>query len=70
MIDFSKVLCGNERARIDIGKVNDIDSANLRVSAGTGMRWRSPLGPIRIDLARPVDADRSWRLHLSMGPDL
>ena len=56
---------------VDAGNAfNDIDAANVRVSAGAGIRWRSPLGPIRIDLARPVDADRSWRLHLSMGPDL
>jgi translocation and assembly module TamA len=56
---------------VDAGNAfNNINSANLRVSAGTGMRWRSPLGPIRIDLARPVDANRGWRLHLSMGPDL
>jgi translocation and assembly module TamA len=49
---------------------NDSDEMNLRVSAGVGLRWRSPLGPIRIDVARPVDAARNWRLHLSMGPDL
>lgn len=49
---------------------NDSDEMNLRVSAGFGLRWRSPLGPIRIDVARPVDAARNWRLHLSMGPDL
>lgn len=56
---------------VDAGNAfNDIDAADLRVSAGAGIRWRSPLGPIRIDLARPIDADRSWRLHLSMGPDL
>lgn len=56
---------------IDAGNAfNDFDAANLRTSAGMGIRWRSPLGPIRIDLARPIDADRNWRLHLSMGPDL
>ncbi len=56
---------------VDAGNAfNDAESANLRVSAGAGIRWRSPLGPIRIDLARPIDANRSWRLHLSMGPDL
>lgn len=49
---------------------NETDEMNIRYSAGAGIRWRSPLGPIRIDLARPVDADRGWRLHLSMGPDL
>jgi translocation and assembly module TamA len=56
---------------VDAGNAfNDIDAVSMRVSAGAGIRWRSPLGPIRIDLARPIDADRSWRLHLSMGPDL
>ncbi|MDF1630367.1 MAG: autotransporter assembly complex protein TamA [Alcanivoracaceae bacterium] len=49
---------------------NETDEMNIRYSAGVGIRWRSPLGPIRIDLARPVDSPRSWRLHLSMGPDL
>ncbi|MEE4252347.1 MAG: autotransporter assembly complex family protein [Alcanivoracaceae bacterium] len=49
---------------------NETDDMNIRYSAGAGIRWRSPLGPIRIDLARPVDANRGWRLHLSMGPDL
>lgn len=49
---------------------NEPDELDIRYSAGAGIRWRSPLGPIRIDVARPVDADRAWRLHLSMGPDL
>lgn len=69
--DFAMTQHWHPAAFVDAGNAfNDIDSANLRVSAGAGIRWRSPLGPIRIDLARPVDADRGWRLHLSMGPDL
>jgi translocation and assembly module TamA len=56
---------------VDAGNAfNDIEEFDARVSAGGGIRWRSPLGPIRIDFARPVDAGRNWRLHLSMGPDL
>lgn len=49
---------------------NDINDFELRHSAGAGIRWRSPLGPIRLDIARAVDEDREWRIHLSMGPDL
>jgi outer membrane protein assembly complex, YaeT protein len=30
------------------------DSSNLRLSAGVGLRWRSPLGPLKIDFARAV----------------
>ena len=49
---------------------NDFDDFEIRRSAGFGIRWRSPLGPIRLDLARAVDEHRDWRVHLSMGPDL
>ena len=49
---------------------NDFNDFEIRRSAGFGIRWRSPLGPIRLDLARAVDENRDWRLHLSMGPDL
>jgi len=34
---------------------------------GTGVRWRSPIGPIRVDVARPVDEPGNFRLHISMG---
>lgn len=30
------------------------DSNTLRVSAGMGATWRSPMGPVRIDLAQPI----------------
>ncbi|HEU5134321.1 MAG TPA: autotransporter assembly complex family protein [Steroidobacteraceae bacterium] len=47
-------------------------SAN--VGAGVGVRWRSPLGPIRVDVGFPVHTDlpteNSWRLHVLLGPDL
>jgi translocation and assembly module TamA len=36
------------------------------VGAGFGVRWRSPVGPLRIDLAYG-DALRKWRLHFSVG---
>ncbi len=30
-----------------------VDSGSLRASAGFGLSWRSPMGPIRVDLAAP-----------------
>jgi translocation and assembly module TamA len=33
---------------------------------GAGPRWRSPIGPINIDLAYG-QRDRNWRLHFSLG---
>jgi translocation and assembly module TamA len=39
--------------------------------AGLGIRWRSPVGPIRFDLAQGHYLDeRSWRLHVVLGPEL
>jgi translocation and assembly module TamA len=36
------------------------------VGAGVGLRWRSPVGPLRVDLAYG-EAVRRWRLHFSVG---
>jgi translocation and assembly module TamA len=47
---------------------------NLNASVGVGVRWRSPLGPIRVDFAFPVEhalpLKDSWRVHILLGPDL
>jgi translocation and assembly module TamA len=44
----------------------------LYQSAGIGLRWLSPIGQIRIDIAAPVcDSENSTlKLHVSMGPPL
>ena len=45
---------------------NTSDPATLGV--GVGVRWLSPIGPIRVDLASPLDdPDRSFRLHIGVG---
>ena len=45
---------------------------DANVGAGLGVRWKSPIGLVRLDVARPVvsDFDHSWRVHLVIGPDL
>ena len=50
------------------------DRFSPNVSVGVGARWRSPLGPIRIDFAFPIESalplQQSWRIHVFLGPDL
>ncbi|MFG6414894.1 autotransporter assembly complex family protein [Roseateles sp. DC23W] len=36
---------------------------------GAGVRWRSPVGPLRIDVARAQETGK-WRLHFSVGVTL
>jgi outer membrane protein insertion porin family len=46
------------------------DSRSLRVTVGTGVSWRSPFGPIRVDLAVPVakeDFDQTELFRVSFG---
>jgi translocation and assembly module TamA len=47
-------------------------SFDVNVGVGVGLRWKSPVGLVRLEIARPVvsDFDHSWRVHLIIGPDL
>ena len=42
---------------------------DLKTGAGAGVRWVSPVGPIRFDIAHPFDHEDDWRLHFSIGPE-
>ncbi len=47
-----------------------IDLGDLRYSVGAGVRWKSPFGPIRIELGRPLNAkkdERTSSVHFSFG---
>jgi translocation and assembly module TamA len=47
------------------------NTPDFSTGVGLGVRWYSPLGPLRLDLAHPLDdPGRSVRLHISLGPDL
>ncbi|MDZ7670281.1 MAG: autotransporter assembly complex family protein [Gammaproteobacteria bacterium] len=47
------------------------NTPEFSTGVGLGLRWYSPLGPLRFDLAHPLDdPDRAIRLHISLGPDL
>jgi translocation and assembly module TamA len=49
-----------------------IGGFNANVGVGLGVRWKSPIGLVRLDVARPVvsDFEHKWRIHLVIGPDL
>lgn len=49
---------------------NTLDLPSLKTGVGMGIRWVSPVGPIRVDLAHALDDDGGIRLHFSMGPEL
>ncbi|MEG0481481.1 MAG: autotransporter assembly complex family protein [Acinetobacter sp.] len=56
----------------DVGNAYDKDFSNSsEYSLGLGIRWKSPIGPIRIDLASGVsDPDHPIRLHFYIGSQL
>lgn len=47
------------------------DDFDFKYSVGTGLRWFSPIGPIRLDLGVPLNQEgHDFRLHVTIGPDL
>jgi len=56
---------------VDAGDAYNTDF-NANVGAGLGLRWRSPVGLVRVDVATPVvtDMEESLRFHIMVGPDL
>lgn len=48
----------------------DIDLTSIRQSAGFGLRYITPVGPIRADFGFPIDktpTDPTWRFHFTFG---
>jgi translocation and assembly module TamA len=58
-------------AFFDIGNALDSVSWDLEQGVGGGVRWLSPVGLVRLDLAVALtEAGRPLRLHITVGPDL
>ncbi|MBV4368087.1 autotransporter assembly complex protein TamA [Erwiniaceae bacterium CMYE1] len=58
---------------IDSGEaVNDIAQSNFKTGAGFGVRWQSPVGPIKLDIARPIgdSENRNLQFYIGLGPEL
>lgn len=58
---------------VDSGQaVRSFRDSEVKTGAGIGIRWASPVGPIKFDLARPV-ADKHHReiqFYIGLGPEL
>ncbi|MBM4140219.1 MAG: outer membrane protein assembly factor BamA [Nitrospira sp.] len=79
-------LCGNVEIRSSLGKgigivafldggnvwlkAKDMDPANLKYTTGLGLRYNTPVGPIRIDYGHKLQREKgesSGELHFSIG---
>ena len=57
-------------AFVDTGDAFD-DRPDFRTGVGIGVRWRSPVGPVRIDVAHGLnDPDSQFEIYLNIGADL
>jgi len=56
---------------VDAGDAYSTDF-DVNVGAGIGLRWRSPVGLVRLDVAVPVvsELEEDVRVHVVIGPDL
>ena len=59
-------------AFVDAGNVFNSFNTSLEKGVGVGLRWRTPVGMVRLDFAHPVKRpDLGWfRIHISIGTDL
>lgn len=71
-LEVDRITRGNwsVAAFVDTGSAFN-ESPDFSTGIGLGLRWHSPVGPIRFDVASPLDdPTRSFRIHISVGPDL
>ncbi len=58
-------------AFVDSGSAFNNTDVDFSTGVGLGIRWYSPVGPVRLDFAHPLDdPDQNLRIHISLGPDL
>ena len=58
-------------AFVDSGSAFDGSKPDWRTGVGVGVRWRSPVGPVRFDIAHGLDhPDSPFTIGLSIGADL
>ena len=74
-VEIDQQVAGNWSiaAFVDSGNAyDDLKDFDPATGVGAGVRWFSPLGPIRIDVAVPLEegAPDDYRFHITLGPDL
>ncbi len=56
---------------VDTGSAFDGTRPDLSTGVGVGFRWRSPVGPVRLDVAHGLnDPDSQFQIYLNIGTDL
>lgn len=58
---------------VDCGEaVSDIRRSDFKTGAGVGVRWQSPVGPIKLDFAVPVGdkEEHGLQFYIGLGPEL
>ncbi len=70
-LEYDHRVFGNWGAAVfvDTGNAFNRLSEGLETSVGVGVRWESPIGLVRVDLASSVSEDKGVRLHFTLGPD-
>jgi len=54
----------------DVGNTFNEMPIDAASGAGVGIRWASPVGMVRVDVASAISEDgQPWRLHITFGPD-
>lgn len=72
-LEYDRVLFGNWGMAVfaDAGHVYNTRDEPVKIGVGVGARWRSPVGPVRLDFAVPLSkAEDAFQVHLVLGPDL
>ena len=72
-IEYEHLLRGNFYGAVFLDAGNAFDNLDFdaAVGAGFGVKWFSPVGPLRFYLAHPLNkSDRNVRLHVRLGADL
>jgi translocation and assembly module TamA len=56
----------------DTGDAYNFEAPDLKTGVGVGVRWQSPVGPVRIDFAHALDRPPGdeFRIHFAFGPPL
>ena len=58
-------------AFIDAGNAYNLDNIRIKTGVGLGLRWYSPIGPIRVDFGLPLSqSDSSFQIHFAAGTRL
>jgi translocation and assembly module TamA len=72
-VEYERYLSGPWGAAVfvDSGSAFNGRTPEMRTGVGIGLRWKSPVGPVRIDIAHGLDQpDSPITLHLNIGADL